>query len=409
MAYENYSARIAAIGNTVQDRFERVGKRTVKNYINSTINKTAVLINDVGLPVNVSLVKDRVSDIADQRDIIAEVSAGLSAGDIVKEVESGFNWIVIAHIKHQVEDWFRGIAKMCNEQLNWKVGDVRYSLPIYYSNPVSNALRNLQMSGSLMVTNVDELSLIVPYRASNKHFRINDRFFIGDEVYKVVQLNRNMNNIWYLAMKKDAFNNATDNFIEKIADFSKPVNKLNKTFINARFKNVQLTIGNTYPITALLDIVLTDSLNDAVTEPYTVTSLNSNATVSGNNITIAAHGEYSFKIFTSDNENDFTTVDFTNDPLAAVKISIIGEDKIVLGDTKAFTIEKIVAGAPVIEAWTASINNAQLATLQVVNGQSVKLVANENMKTGTIRLTFTNNTTAEVVFKDIVIESWWRK
>ena len=248
----------------------------------------------------------------------------------------------------------------------------------------------------------------------SKRIKVNQRFIIMGNAWKVVQKTNAEHGIYKLYADIVAIDTVNDDIENEIADRWKYESKDNYTIKINNVVGSPLTINSTLQ----LDITVTNN-GEIVTVPLTYTSSNTDIlTVDANGlVTCAGVGTANITVAITEDlsVSDTITIIVEEEPIPDATYSITSIDdyndtnnlEIWAKEWRKYTVHKFIDNIEVAGTFTFTIDNPSYVTIQEQTDNTIKLYANATVLDRNIKLTATDTETEEIAIElNITIKGW---
>lgn len=395
-----YKNRVNVDGATIREKILSQGMENFEQYLNSSPTKFDVNIN--GMPVEV--IVNSISENDTEKDtntkiIMSKLVDTINLGSVVDWDSQ--SWLVVDKDYKVLSTYNKVYMLPCNYTLKWlnQSGAIKET-PCLTTNKSTITIS----SSSFMLLPDGKMLVVIPSNINTELIDINQRFIIGKNAWKVINIDTTKEGLIQLMMLEELVNEGIDDLENKVANSNiSPISLI----ISERVLDIHS--GNSAQLTCL---VKENGL--IVNKALVWVSLNEAIATVDNTGFVQAVSEGATEVYISlvDNSNIITKVDINVTSIISnnVQLNIIGNDYVASGLSKEFIIKKINNGIEIPTNFNFEINymnnDSKICKLDIINASTCKITANKLNIYGLIKLKAVNQLdSTEYVEKEIEIKS----
>ena len=395
-----YKSRVGHLGQTPQNRAYQSGILEFRRYLKYNQHTVRNLILDSsqeafdGVILTDKEDENRVSQIL----LVKTIEDGgpeLKQGDLIWWGEDKNPWLIWRSTTSSYQPHQKFYMVRCNYNIKWvdENGTVQSSWIYLLGHKDSKVKDNFRTWNDLITPQPNKyINIILPYREIKQGTEI----MVLNEVWYLIDDDRNsVPGISFMSFTETNLNEQRDD-VENSLPNADTIAEWKVSMPSHR----QVNSGDSFEIEYSIrknGIEITD-INPTITATGNITMVDNIVTVgeSGQGIlTVSYMGQSATQIIKINNEVE-----------PSIVLMITGNEKMRVGRASEYSVNVKDEVTFVFEIDDEEVTNTDLASIEIINGQTCRVIANKDNKIGFIKLKAF--TATQVAYKDIEIVSLWQ-
>ena len=392
-----YWYRINKYGENHKEREYNYSVRNFEKYLQEHSSSVDVIIDST--PARASIISNKQDQYKLTKQILTSINTIINPGSIV-EWADGY-WIVYQKEVNPNQAYNSCYMVECNKKLKWidEYGIEQEEWAYIFSSKDSIVKQNFRTWNRLITPQPNQwLEMLVPAR---KKISMDQKFIIDGRAWFVDEYDATSSKgVTYYSLTEDKVDRMDDNIEDELAN----TNKLNCYKISIQ-EEINCGLYDNYIINP---VVYNDGIIDSqplgyVIEDSSIASLmllNNNAAI----IPISK-GQTTLKIYLINQPKVFKSIAINITDMTERSAVLIGDDSIKTTDFAIYAVYRISDSKTIDPIISFSISDSNLASGILLDDGTLKVIANEDNKLGTVTVTI--NTSSNTYVKEIAIRSLW--
>ena len=405
--YEVFQQRCFNKGLGLKQAVESQVEHNFQKFLKSSPNAIDIKLNGKGNSIRVATISNKENDTMYRRYFLCDKADNIKVGDFLYWEDTV--WLVFKREIDTIDAYDKFDCIQCRHTIKWinSVGVLKET-PCYLVAQTDEKIKSNFRTWNNMIT--PQPNKFMEIITSRNDIELGQKFLIDETAWFVVESDYiSVKDILYLSLTEDKVDEYVDDVENNIAN----IIDLNKFELDIQSNEISLGIDEEYQLEGriyLNGLFYSDDIEIEVVEGRRNIEIfeNENGDLMVKGLSV---GDSHARIFMTDHPDVYQDLTITISETAQepiVTYELRGDASIKWGRTKVYQFVEITNGSEKLVPCTFTIEDSEnLLIEKEIKSSSIVLTANEDNRTGMIKITVENENLDEPLVKEVKIVSLW--